>query len=89
MTYFHSCPPFPILPPSLILMYHYPALLISVRRDRSLDILIIPQCRLKIPSVLSQAQGSELSIHSCPLPDLLDECVLGVIGRFDRYSVKD
>jgi hypothetical protein len=88
MTYIQSCSLFPSSSfPSL--EYHYPALLISIRRNRSLDLLVIPQCRIQIPTILHQTHRSVLGIHPCPLSYLFDKYLLGIVGFLDAYSVEE
>jgi hypothetical protein len=88
MTYIQSCSLFPSSSfPSR--EYHYPALLISIRRNRSLDLLEIPQCRIQIPSILHQTHGSVLGIHPCSLSYLFDKYLLGIVGFLDAHSVEE
>jgi hypothetical protein len=93
MTYIQSCFLFPLsfFPSSSFpsLEYHHPALLISIRRDRSLDLLEIPQRRIQIPSILHQTHGSVLSIHPCSLSYLFDKYLLSIVGFLDAYSVEE
>jgi len=63
-------------------------LLISIGRDVCLDLLKVPQCRLEIPSILSETHRCVLSVHPCSLPYLLDQCLLGIIGCLDTDSIK-
>ena len=87
MTFIQSCSLFPSSSvPSL--KYHYSALLISIRRNRSLDLLEIPQCRVQIPSILHQTHGSVLGIHPCSLSYLFDKYFLSIVGFLDTYSVE-
>jgi hypothetical protein len=92
MTYIQSCFLFPLSffpsPSFPSLKYHHPALLISIRRNRSLNLLVIPQRRIQIPSILHQTHGGVLGIHPCPLPNLFDKYLLGIVGFLDAYSVE-